>query len=127
MDRVQLAAIVLGIVILLYWFATVPSRPPAPAPSVTESRADHPPPAAPGTPSLAPTLPDDAAPQVAPVLALTQSPWTVLENDAVRIEVSHLGGRLRSIQLKQYRASLEPDAGPVELVTGERLSSASAS
>lgn len=117
MDRVQLAAIVLGIVILLYWFATVPSRPPAPAPSVTESRADHPPPAAPGTPSLAPTLPDDAAPQVAPVLALTQSPWTVLENDAVRIEVSHLGGRLRSIQLKQYRASLEPDAGPVELVT----------
>jgi YidC/Oxa1 family membrane protein insertase len=41
----------------------------------------------------------------------------VIENDAVRLVVSSAGGRLESIQLKQFKAELARDSGPVELVT----------
>ncbi len=40
-----------------------------------------------------------------------------LENDAVRVGVSNLGGRLDSVELLEYRATVDLDSGPVELVT----------
>jgi YidC/Oxa1 family membrane protein insertase len=49
--------------------------------------------------------------------ALSRATHAVLENDAVRLRVSSLGGRLESIQLKRYRAEIAPESGPVELVT----------
>jgi YidC/Oxa1 family membrane protein insertase len=117
LDRVQLVAILLAVGILVYWFTTVPRRPAQQAPSVTrQSESLSPPPAA-GTPAIAPAPEEEPPPAPEARYDLTQGETTTLENDALRLEVSHQGGRLRSAQLKRYRAALDEAAGPVELVT----------
>ncbi len=118
MDRVQLIAIALGIGILVYWFTTVPpSRAPQPEPSVTQQGEARPPPAAPGTPVIAPMTQPQLTSPIPPSISLTQFETVILENDAVRLEISTRGARLRSAQLKHYRSALEESAGPVDLVT----------
>ncbi len=117
MDRVQLVAILLAVGILVYWFTTVPRRPAPQAPSVTQGSESLAPPPAAGTPAIAPAPEEEETPPPEARYDLTQSETTTLENDALRLEISHQGGRLRSAQLKRYRAALDEAAGPVELVT----------
>ena len=117
MDRVQLIAIALGVGILMYWFTTMPQRPSSPSPVVTQRGEARPPPSAPGTPSISPVTQPERASSPTPDENLTQFETAVLENDALRLEVSARGGRLLSVKLKQYRASLDESAEPLELVT----------
>ncbi|MFQ5514361.1 MAG: membrane protein insertase YidC [Myxococcota bacterium] len=118
MDRVQIAAIVLAVGILLFWYSSVQKSPPptarAPVPAESppsypsEAEAEPPPPAS------SRTRADDALPVAA---VLTQARSSLLENDELQVDVSHLGGRLRSVRLLDYADRLGPEARPVELVT----------
>jgi YidC/Oxa1 family membrane protein insertase len=116
-DRIQIAAIVIAIGIMLYLFASGQVGPgPAEAPSspqVTERTA--PPPPEPGA-SFA-GAENDAAPVPKAPAVVTQHRTAILENDALRLQVSDAGGRLESIKLKQYEDRLGEGARPVELVT----------
>lgn len=112
MDRVQIAALALAVLLLFAWFATLPREPaPAPEPPMAQ-QADRglPAPAEP-PPDLFPPGHDAPRPSASPAAEIP------LENDAVRVVVSSLGGRFQSIRLKQYRDRLGEEAEPVELVT----------
>ncbi len=118
MDRVQLIAIALGIGLLVYWFTTVPSpQAPRPQPSVVQQNEPRPPPGAPGTPVLVPMTQSETASLPPPAASLESFDSITLENDALRVEISTRGGRLRSVQLKHYRSALDESSGPLELVT----------
>ncbi len=116
MDRIQIAAIALAVLLIAVPYFLRRETPPAapavtPAPSVVE-RADAPP----AVPDAAPALPAEAAPAAAaPALARGRS--MTLENDALRLRVSSLGGRIESIELLQYRATVDANSPPVQLVT----------
>ncbi len=118
MDRVQLITIALGIGLLVYWFMTVsPQQAPRPEPSVTQQIEPRPPPQAPGTPVMAPMTQSESASLPSPAVSLDTFDTVTLENDAVRMEISTRGARLRSVQLKHYRSALDKSSGPLELVT----------
>lgn len=118
MDRVQLIAIALGIGLLVYWFMTVsPQQAPQPETSVTQQNEPRPPPHAPGTPTLAPMTQAEIASLAPSAVSLETFDTVTLENDAVRMEISTRGARLRSVQLKHYRSALDENSGPLELVT----------
>jgi YidC/Oxa1 family membrane protein insertase len=108
MDRVQFGAIAAAILLLVLWFWTLPKPDGRPVPGEPRP-VEQQPVRAIETPSPLPP-PDDAARHF-------EATQAVLENDAVRLEVSSLGGRIESVQLKQYRARIGSDSGPVELVT----------
>ncbi len=123
MDRLQIAAIAVavGLIALSFLFG---GRSPAP-PSQTGSSPTAPPPAAgpqapletiAASPLEAAEGRDDAAGE-----SLTQRQNRVLENDALRIVVSNVGGRLVSVQLKDYADRVGGGGGPVELVTDPSL------
>ncbi len=121
MDRVQIAAIAVAVLIIGYWFVTMPSPGErgagAPAPARTAEPAQRPedvaPPSVPGAPPPAARAPITPS----PVIDLTRTMGVTLENDAMQVEVSPLGGRLRSVRLKRYVDRLGAGAEPVELVT----------
>jgi len=118
LDRVQLIAIALGIGLLVYWFMTVsPQQAPQPETSVTQQNEPRPPPHAPGTPTLAPMTQAEIASLAPSAVSLETFDTVTLENDAVRMEISTRGARLRSVQLKHYRSALDENSGPLELVT----------
>ncbi len=121
MDRVQIAAIAVAVLIIGYWFATMPAprerAADAPAPPGTAEPAQRPedvaPPSAPGATPLSARAPATPSPEV----DLTRTTGVTLENDAMQLELSPLGGRLRSVRLKRYADRLGARAEPVELVT----------
>ncbi len=119
-DRLQIGAIALavGLILLSFLFGRGTSSPPsgstAPPGSApaAPARATTPIETVPATPLAASEPRDDAKKN-----AMTQRQERVLENDALRIVVSSLGGRLESIQLKDYDDRVGGGGGPVELVT----------
>ena len=116
MDRVQIGMIALAVMLLVFWFTTLPESPtPEPGAPIAEprERPTEAPPISPLVERGAPPIPggaDDESRQE-PVMRAT------LENDAMRLVVSSLGGRLESVQLKAYPARLGAVEEPVELVT----------
>ena len=125
MDRVQIAAIVVAAGLLLFWFTSLPTPPPSgqPASAPAEQAERVPfdsrpplPPAASRAVSPSEMTHEDAASSIASENPAS-SGATELENDVLRVEVSHLGARLRSIELYRYADRLARDAGFVELVT----------
>lgn len=115
MDRVQIAAIAVAVALMVASFLFAPAPPPADlAPVEPEASAELPP--------TAPLSEGQAEPPAAAERASDeQKAQTVtLENDAVRIGVSNLGGRLEQVELLRYRATVAKDSGPVELVTSEQ-------
>jgi YidC/Oxa1 family membrane protein insertase len=122
MDRIQIGMIALAVLILVFWFSTLPESPERPPPTagmelpVPTTEAT---PGRLGKPSRAGELtqsPRDDESRQKLIHPLTR---TLLENDALRLVVSSVGGRLESVQLKKYPARLGEDAGSVELVTLE--------
>ncbi|MEE9281020.1 MAG: membrane protein insertase YidC [Myxococcota bacterium] len=122
MDRLQIGAIALAIILILVafmWNASGPS--PQPEPAAPTAVAPAPAPAVPLP--LEPAVPGSSGPvALSPQDGvsgeiLTQRQIRVLENDALRIIVSNVGGRLESAQLSEYSDSIGDGAGPVELVT----------
>ena len=115
MDRLQIAAIGFAIVLLAVSYLFRPAPPPTEAPS------NQPEPMA----ETQPTLPEPPMTQVEPgpsgqrAERDLEAEYVTLANDAVRIRVSSLGGRLDRVELLDYRATVAADSGPVELVTTE--------
>jgi YidC/Oxa1 family membrane protein insertase len=113
-DRLQITAIALAISLIAVSYLFRPPAPPEqPKPALPEATAEAPPQTE--APAGAPTDPIPAA---------TSAPSATgervtLENDAVRIRVSNLGGRVDRVELLQYTATVEPSSGPVQLVTTE--------
>ena len=140
MDRVQILLLAAGIGLLLFsWqFLGPPPAPPAPAPielseaerahqAVERGLAPSTQPIQPGQASGRNGSPQPPATARAPRAVersrvdLTQGESIVLENDVLRLEMSSLGGRFRSIELLGFndRAGLSPQ--PVQLVTDVEL------
>ena len=114
-DRLQIGAIALAVALLAASFLFGPSAPPLEPEREAAPLAERAPTPAPESPTPlapAPVLRDDASPAV-----VTQRQTRVLENDAIRVVVSNIGGRLESVQLKHYRDRVGSGAGLVELVT----------
>ena len=120
MDRLQIGAIALaiGLIVLSFMFGGGSSPPlgqPTPAPAAA--------PEAPGSPAtpmeMIPATPLAASEPRDDVEGgiLTRRQTRVLENDALRVVVSNVGGRLESVQLKDYNDRVGGGGGPVELVT----------
>jgi len=111
-DSLQIAAIALavGLLALTLLFRPAPQPQPAPAePAQTQMRAE-------------PRPSDAVAPSVtAESEAMTRSTepakLLTLHNDAVELKLDANGGRLDSLQLLDYRATVDRDSGPVDLVT----------
>ena len=115
MDRLQIIAIAAAVALLA---ASYLFRPPAPpeevAPAERAASAEPPPSSADAPPS--PPEPDVPAAR-APVM--TEGKAVTLVNDAVRVRVTNRGARLEGVELLDYRATVEPGSGPVELVTAD--------
>ncbi len=128
MDRVQIAIIAVAAGLLLIWFVTLPDagiRPSEPAPPEPAPRAEAPLPSGLPPSAARSELGPGATSQAMSRQEMTQSAVElesiVLENDAVRMRVSPLGGRVEEIGLKRFRDRVGPESGEVELVTsGER-------
>ncbi len=115
MDRLQIVAIALAISLIAVSYLFRPPPPPEPeAPVTAEAPADAPP----ETPELLST-PEAIGSSLTAEAPAAQAARVTLENDAIRIRVSTLGGRIEEAQLTQFRATVAPDSGPVDLVTAE--------
>ena len=109
MDRWQIAAIALAVGLLA---ASLYLRPPSsgkPVPNPQESVRP--------IPAERTQIADSATRDLPPPSIASKA--LTLRNDAVEIRVSNLGARVEGVELLQYRATVAPDSGPVELVTGE--------
>jgi YidC/Oxa1 family membrane protein insertase len=109
MDRVQIAAIALAVVAFALYYATIPAPRPDPAPAA-ESGAQAVP--KPRNPPSAPPQVDAHLPSV-----MRERQLVELRNDAVRMLVSDLAGRVEEIELLGFDDRKGERAGPVELVT----------
>ena len=101
MDRLQIGAIALAVALLAASFmfgSSAPPPEPERGPAPLAERAPMPAAGSPTPVAPAPALRDDARTTV-----ITQSQTRVLDNDALRVVVSNIGGRLESVQLKHYR------------------------
>ncbi|MCP4007171.1 MAG: membrane protein insertase YidC [bacterium] len=121
MDRVQIAIIALAAVLIALALFNQPPppplTPPQPLPAATTQAPE--PGRAPdtGLPPV-PSQPGAIAEPDTPRQSIRPVSLVGLENDAVKISVSSLGGRIESIELSQFRDRLGDDAQPVQLVTG---------
>lgn len=110
MDRWQIAAIALAVGLLAAsLFFRPPATPPPPLSAPSETVFQPPASAADGREPRSPVV-EDARPSA-------EQRAVTLSNDAVKIRVSNLGGRVEGIELLNYRATVARDSGPVELVT----------
>ncbi len=122
MDRLQIGAIALavGLIALSFLFgggSPSPPIPSAPTPALAPEAlgpAATPIETIPATPLAAWEPRDDAS-----TGSLTQRQTRILENDVLRVVVSNVGGRLVSVQLKDYNDRVGGGGGPVELVTDQ--------
>ena len=117
MDRVQIGALLLAGILLLGWLMTLPDAPPVgPPASPPEPEFAHSPTAPRDSFPASPLVP--ASPEPAPPAPdLTQARTVMLQNDAVRLEISNLGGRVVSLELLDFRDRVDPPTNPVQLVT----------
>jgi len=112
-DRLQIGAIALAIalVVVSYLF-----RPPPPPPEALPAQPE-------AVGEALPTAPEPPRMPEAPASAEVERPSSsegrnvTLENDAIRVRVSNLGGRIDGVELLSYGATVAADSGPVELVT----------
>jgi YidC/Oxa1 family membrane protein insertase len=115
-DRLQIAAIAVAVALLAASYLFQPPQPPpqpaAPAPA--EATAEPPPSATDAPPQ---TVPESRLPEARPELVPSND--VTLENDAIRVRVTNRGGRLQGVELLNYRATVVPGSGPVELVTAD--------
>jgi YidC/Oxa1 family membrane protein insertase len=117
MDRVQIGAIGLAAALIVTWLLTLPRSPSGPleperGAGPQAERIEKLP--APGVHDAGvATVPEDDALRYEFVKGVV----TVLENDAVRVGVSSIGGRFTTIRLKLYEDRVGGSAGAVELVT----------
>jgi YidC/Oxa1 family membrane protein insertase len=86
-----------------------PTKPEPPAPSTTRSQVE--------IPRRTDASPDVTAEPEADARTRDRESLMTLSNDAVKIRVSNLGGRIEGVELLEYRATVALDSGPVELVT----------
>ena len=117
MDRLQITAIALAIsLVAVSYLYRSPPPPPAESQPIVEAErsADAPP-----LTAEPPMTQDEAAAPSGREVAAPDAKRVTLENDAIRIRVSSLGGRIDQAQLLDFRATVERDSGPVELVTTE--------
>ncbi len=115
MDRLQIAAVAAAIALLAVSYLFQP--PPAPeelAPVRPQAAAESPP-----TGSEPPPTPAELAIPETRIPRMSESKSVTLANDAVRVRVTNLGARVESVELLQYRATVEAGSGPVELVTAD--------
>jgi YidC/Oxa1 family membrane protein insertase len=117
MDRIQITAIAVAVVLIAAWFYTMPSSPPPVPPPAPAELGEAPPPTASTQAAEIPSL-DDTVRQSAPA-APTRDEAIVTEigNDDLRIEVSSLGGRLVAARLPRYDDRIGDHAEPVQLVS----------
>ncbi|MEX2205409.1 MAG: membrane protein insertase YidC [Myxococcota bacterium] len=115
MDRLQIVAIAAAIALLAVSYLFQPPPAPEPAVPAPQEATAEPPPAGAEPP---PTQPELDAPETR-LPRLTESKIVTLANDAIRVRVTNLGARLQSVELLQYKATVEPVSGPVELVTAD--------
>jgi len=109
-----LIAITLSVAILLiyqYFFLPTPQQPPQPR-QAAEAPSSQKLPASP-PPVLGSAAPDAAASWGA---KLPEGREVQVDTPLFTAVVSEAGGTLKSFRLKQYRESLAPDSGPMELV-----------
>ncbi len=116
MDRVQIGAIGLAILLLVYWFAVVPRPTSGPSPPPADP-AEVSKPYEPRFPTIEPEPARGDTARHEPRYDPKKITRAKLENDAVRLEISSLGARLESVKLKQFPAEITEGSGPVELVT----------
>jgi YidC/Oxa1 family membrane protein insertase len=117
MERRAIIAVVLSVLILVLYQEFVIKR-IYPHPENSAEENAPPPPAA--------TEPETAAPAAHPAApvgeqekaapALVQGRDITVETDLYRAVFTTGGGRLKSLQLKRYRASVGPDSPPLELI-----------
>lgn len=123
-DPIQIALIAAALGLMLLWFLNMPPVPP-PEATPSESAPSLAPPELPTaqgespTP-LAPAAESPAAAGAKPPAQMTQSEKVQLANDAVRLVVSNIGGRVESIELLNYNDRIGSDSGPVQLVTAPK-------
>lgn len=116
MDRLQIIAIALAISLVAVSYLYRPPAAPTPeAPTVPAAGAAD----APPSPPAPPMTQDELAAPESPAPNAPDAKFVTLENDAIRIRVSNLGGRIDQAQLLGFRATVAKDSGPVELVTNE--------
>ncbi|MFI5314279.1 MAG: membrane protein insertase YidC [Myxococcota bacterium] len=109
MDRWQIAAIALAVGLLAASLLLRPTTPPGPAPEAMRPSSEAPREESPTEFRATAPSAESAGPR--------QEQLLTLANDAVELRVSDLGGRVETIDLLKYRATVAPDSGPVELVT----------
>jgi YidC/Oxa1 family membrane protein insertase len=114
-DRLQIVAIAAAIALLAVSYLFQPPPAPEPVAPAKQEAAAEPPPTGTEPP---PTQPELAISETR-VPRMSESKIVTLANDAVRVRVTNLGARLQSIELLQYKATVEPGSGPVELVTAD--------
>jgi len=113
-DRLQITAIALAISLIAVSYLFRPTPPPEPAPAPPEAAAEAPP-----QTDAPPSAPTEPIPAATSVPEAPDAERVTMENDAVRLRVSSLGGRVDRVELLKYTATVEPSSGPVELVTTE--------
>lgn len=113
MDRIQLAAIALAVLLIAlpYFFHREAPRPTPHEAAPAQAQRAEAPPSSPSAPAAAPAPVEPSAPASTPAASVT------LQNDAVKIRVSSLGMRIESVELLKYRATVQANSPPVELVT----------
>jgi YidC/Oxa1 family membrane protein insertase len=112
-DRVQIGAIALAVLLIVASVLFGGSPRPSGAPGGLAAPQKE------ASPAPAGAAIESSDPAITPLSGATAAErrTVVLENDSLRIEVSNIGGRLQRVELPVFRSRVGPDAGPVELVT----------
>ncbi len=115
-DRLQIAAIGFAIALLAVAYLFRPPPPPVEAPASPVAATSE----APPTLAEPPMTEATASPTALLAGQALEAEYVTLANDAVRVRVSSLGGRVDRVELLGFRATVAVDSGPVELVTTEQ-------
>ena len=113
-------AVALSIIILLGWQYLFPPPAPEPQPEATTAQTAETASPAPAAQQTAPAVP--ATPGVAPTTPAAIDPGArdiTVDTPLYTAIISEQGGAIKSFKLKQYRAGIDKDSGPMELVGGQ--------
>ncbi len=106
MDRWQIAALALAVGLLA---ASLYLRPPSAPPPLKQPQEV--------SRSVTNDAPSVAEPETRDLSVASSGQDLTLRNDAIQIRVNPIGARVESVELLQYRATVNLDSGPVQLVT----------
>lgn len=114
MERRALIAVVISLVILVLYQELVIKRlyPPVPRPPVEEA----PPPIAEQARPAPPAAAGGPVAPAQPPAGLVEGRDVVIETELYRAVFTTAGARLKSLQLKRYRTTVQPDSPPLELI-----------